>query len=44
MSAAPSRSFGSVGVAMVTPFTPSGEVDYDAARALAVSLATTAPT
>ena len=37
-SAAPSRSFGSVGVAMVTPFTPSGEVDYDAARALAVSL------
>ena len=38
MSAAPSRSFGSVGVAMVTPFTPSGEVDYDAARALAVSL------
>lgn len=38
MSAAPSRSFGSVGVAMVTPFTPSGEVDFDAARALAVSL------
>ena len=37
-SAAPSRSFGSVGVAMVTPFTPSGEVDFDAARALAVSL------
>ena len=38
MSAAPSRSFGSVGVAMVTPFTPSGEVDFDAARTLAVSL------
>ena len=38
MSAAPSRSFGSVGVAMVTPFKPSGEVDFDAARALAVSL------
>ena len=38
MSAAPSRSFGSVGVAMVTPFTPSGEVDFDAARSLAVSL------
>ena len=38
MSAAPSRSFGSVGVAMVPPFTPSGEVDFDAARSLAVSL------
>jgi len=38
MSAAPSRSFGSVGVAMVTPFTPSGEVDFDAARAVPVNL------
>jgi len=31
MSAAPSRSFGSVGVAMVTPFTPSREAYYEAA-------------
>ena len=38
MSSAPSRSFGSVGVAMVTPFTPSGDVDFETARALAVSL------
>lgn len=38
MSARPSRSFGSVGVAMVTPFHPDGSVDIDAAQALAVSL------
>ncbi|WP_139738927.1 4-hydroxy-tetrahydrodipicolinate synthase [Actinomyces wuliandei] len=38
MSTAATRSFGSVGVAMVTPFTPDGEVDVDAACALAVSL------
>ncbi|MDO4244254.1 MAG: 4-hydroxy-tetrahydrodipicolinate synthase [Actinomyces sp.] len=38
MSALPSRSFGSVGVAMVTPFTPEGEVDVVAAQKLAVTL------
>ncbi|MBO3724274.1 4-hydroxy-tetrahydrodipicolinate synthase [Actinomyces bowdenii] len=38
MSAVPSRSFGSVGVAMVTPFTPEGELDIPAAQALALSL------
>ena len=38
MSATPSRSFGSVGVAMVTPFTPDGELDVPAAQALALSL------
>ncbi|CAM2732233.1 4-hydroxy-tetrahydrodipicolinate synthase [Actinomyces slackii] len=38
MSTAPSRSFGSVGVAMVTPFTPQGELDIPAAQALALSL------
>ncbi|BDA63295.1 4-hydroxy-tetrahydrodipicolinate synthase [Actinomyces capricornis] len=38
MSAVPSRSFGSVGVAMVTPFTPDGELDIPAAQALALSL------
>ena len=34
----PSRSFGSVGVAMITPFTPEGEIDVPAAQSLAVSL------
>ncbi|SDN18219.1 4-hydroxy-tetrahydrodipicolinate synthase [Actinomyces ruminicola] len=38
MSTLPSRSFGSVGVAMVTPFTPEGEIDVEAAQRLAVSL------
>ncbi|VEG26873.1 4-hydroxy-tetrahydrodipicolinate synthase [Actinomyces howellii] len=38
MSALPHRSFGSVGVAMVTPFTPEGEVDVEAAQRLAVTL------
>jgi len=38
MSTLPSRSFGSVGVAMVTPFTPEGEIDVEAAQKLAVSL------
>ncbi|SPT52613.1 Dihydrodipicolinate synthase [Actinomyces bovis] len=38
MNALPSRSFGSVGVAMVTPFKPTGEIDVEAAQALAVSL------
>ncbi len=38
MSALPSRSFGSVGVAMVTPFHPDGSIDVEAAQALAVSL------
>ncbi|QPL06255.1 MULTISPECIES: 4-hydroxy-tetrahydrodipicolinate synthase [Actinomyces] len=38
MSALPSRSFGSVGVAMVTPFHTDGSIDVEAAQALAVSL------
>jgi len=38
MSAFPTRPFGSVGVAMVTPFTPEGEIDIEAAQALAVTL------
>ena len=38
MSALPSRSFGSVGVAMVTPFHADGSIDVEAAQALAVSL------
>lgn len=38
MNVLPSRSFGSVGVAMVTPFTPDGVIDVPAAQALAVSL------
>ena len=38
MSASPTRTFGSVGVAMVTPFTPDGEIDVEAAQALAVTL------
>ena len=38
MSALPHRSFGSVGVAMVTPFTPEGEIDVEAAQHLAVTL------
>ncbi|WP_194949081.1 4-hydroxy-tetrahydrodipicolinate synthase [Actinomyces trachealis] len=38
MSALPSRSFGSVGVAMVTPFHQDGSIDVEAAQALAVSL------
>lgn len=38
MSALPARSFGSLGVAMVTPFTPGGEIDIEAAQALAVTL------
>ena len=37
-STLPSRSFGSVGVAMITPFTPEGEIDVPAAQSLAVSL------
>jgi len=36
--AAPSRSFGSVSVAMVTPFHPDGTVDVDTAQRLAVEL------
>mgnify|MGYP000844297138 FL=1 len=38
MSALPTRPFGSVGVAMVTPFTPEGEIDVEASQALAVTL------
>lgn len=38
MSAFPTRPFGSVGVAMVTPFTPEGEIDVEAAQRLAVTL------
>ena len=38
MSALPARSFGSLGVAMVTPFTPEGGIDIEAAQALAVTL------
>ncbi len=38
MSALPARSFGSLGVAMVTPFTPEGEIDIEAAQVLAVTL------
>ncbi|MGK2349312.1 4-hydroxy-tetrahydrodipicolinate synthase [Actinomyces sp. W5033] len=38
MSALPPRSFGSVGVAMVTPFHADGSIDVEAAQALAVSL------
>ena len=38
MSALPARSFGSLGVAMVTPFAPEGEIDIEAAQALAVTL------
>lgn len=38
MSSLPRRSFGSVGVAMVTPFTPDGEIDVEAAQSLAVTL------
>nr|WP_300337745.1 4-hydroxy-tetrahydrodipicolinate synthase [Actinomyces sp.] len=38
MSATPSRPFGSVGVAMVTPFHPDGSIDVEAAQALALSL------
>ncbi|AMD87686.1 4-hydroxy-tetrahydrodipicolinate synthase [Actinomyces radicidentis] len=38
MSSLPGRSFGSVGVAMVTPFTPEGEIDVEAAQSLAVTL------
>lgn len=38
MSALSARSFGSLGVAMVTPFTPEGEIDIEAAQALAVTL------
>ncbi|MGO1562747.1 MAG: 4-hydroxy-tetrahydrodipicolinate synthase [Actinomycetaceae bacterium] len=34
----PSRSFGSVSVAMATPFTTEGDVDIDSAVSLAVSL------
>ena len=34
----PSRSFGSVSVAMATPFTPDGALDVDAAVALATAL------
>ncbi|WP_159814123.1 4-hydroxy-tetrahydrodipicolinate synthase [Actinomyces sp. zg328] len=37
-STPPPRSFGSVGVAMITPFTPEGEIDVPAAQSLAVSL------
>lgn len=36
--ASPSRSFGSVATAMVTPFHPDGSVDLDTAAALAVHL------
>ena len=38
MSALPTRPFGSVGVAMVTPFTPDGAIDVEAAQSLAVTL------
>ena len=38
MSALPDRSFGTLGVAMVTPITPEGEIDIEAAQALAVTL------
>lgn len=38
MSSLPRRSFGSVGVAMVTPFTDEGEIDVEAAQSLAVTL------
>lgn len=38
MSSLPCRSFGSVGVAMVTPFTDEGEIDVEAAQSLAVTL------
>jgi len=34
MSAIPTRPFGSVGVAMVTPFTSEGEIDVEAAQRL----------
>src|SRR5690625_2309310 len=34
----PSRSFGSVATAMVTPFHPDGKVDLDTAAELAVHL------
>lgn len=34
----PSRSFGSVAVAMVTPMNPDGSVDYDSTRRLAAGL------
>ncbi|ARD41903.1 4-hydroxy-tetrahydrodipicolinate synthase [Actinomyces gaoshouyii] len=34
----PPRPFGSVGVAMVTPFHPDGSIDIEAAQALALSL------
>src|SRR5690625_4742863 len=34
----PSRTFGSVAVAMVTPMNPDGSVDYDSARRLAAQL------
>ena len=36
--AAPSRSFGSVSVALVTPFHPDGSVDIETAQRLAVEL------
>lgn len=36
--ALPSRSFGSVGVAMVTPFHEDGSIDVEAAQSLAVTL------
>lgn len=38
MSALPTRTFGSVGVAMVTPFTAEGELDVETAQRLAVTL------
>lgn len=38
MNAPVSRPFGSVGVAMVTPFHEDGSIDVEAAQALAVSL------
>jgi len=34
----PKRTFGSVAVAMVTPFTPRGKIDVEAAQSLAVTL------
>ncbi|HLS73678.1 MAG TPA: 4-hydroxy-tetrahydrodipicolinate synthase [Actinomycetaceae bacterium] len=37
-AAAPSRTFGSVSVAMVTPFHPDGTVDVETAQQLAVEL------
>src|SRR5690625_5337516 len=37
-AAVPPRSFGSVSVAMVTPFHPDGTVDVDTAQRLAVEL------